>query len=276
MSKKSAPSRKRVQKKSHFINFDKYDLYMKSVQSPDADAEFLRDTYKDLKGKKAQILREDFCGTFALSCEWVKLNSKHLAWGVDLDPEPVDYGRRHLLSKLKPPQQNRLHLVEGDVLDIDLPEADISLAVNFSYFIFKSRQQMKKYFQQVLKSLKKDGLFFIDVFGGGACQDAAMDIHKFKGFSYRWEQVGFDPISNEALFYIHFTVGSKKIKKVFSYDWRLWTIPELRELMDEVGFKKTHVYWEGTNRKGEGNGVFTRTEQGEPCDSWIAYIVAEK
>jgi len=276
MAKDSGSSRKRVQKKSQFIGFDKYDLYMKAVQSPDADVEFLRDTYKDLKKKRAHILREDFCGTFALSCEWVKLNAKNQSWCVDLDPEPIDYGRRHVLSELKPVQQKRVHLVEGNVLEIPLPEADISIAVNFSYFIFKSRDLMKKYFQQVLKSLKKDGLFFVDVFGGGACQDEVTDTHHFKGFSYQWEQTGFDPITNEALFYIHFKVGRKKIEKVFSYDWRLWTIPELRELMLEVGFKKTHVYWEGTNRNGEGNGVFTRTEKGEPCDSWIAYIVGEK
>jgi len=276
MSKNRGPSRKRVHKKSQFVNFDKYDLYMKAVQSPDADVEFLRDAYRDLKKKKATVLREDFCGTFALSCEWVKLNPKNQSWGVDLDPEPIDYGRRHVLSKLKPAQQKRVHLVEGNVLEIPLPEADISIAVNFSYFIFKSREQMKKYFQQVLKGLKKDGLFFVDVFGGSACQDEAIDNHTFKSFSYHWEQTGFDPITNEALFYIHFKIGRKKIEKVFSYDWRLWTIPELRELMIEAGFKKTHVYWEGTNRKGEGNGVFTRTEKGEPCDSWIAYIVAEK
>ena len=56
----------------------------------------------------------------------------------------------------------------------------------------------------------------------------------------------------------------------------MWSIPELRELLAEVGFKKTHIYWEGTNRKGFGNGIFTRTEKGEPCESWIAYVVAEK
>ena len=274
--KRKSSSRKRVHKKSNYIEIDKYDLYMKAVQSPDADAEFLRDTYKELKGKKAKIFREDFCGCFALSCEWVKLSPQNQAWSVDLDPEPIDYGRRNILSKLKSPQQKRLHLVEGDVLEIDLPEADISVAVNFSYFIFKTREKMKKYFQQVYKSLKKDGLFFVDVFGGGACQDEVVDVHKFKGFSYMWDQTGFDPINNEALFYIHFKIGSKKIEKVFTYDWRLWSLPELRELMEEVGFTKTHVYWEGTNRKGEGNGVFTRTEKGEPCDSWIAYIVAEK
>ena len=56
----------------------------------------------------------------------------------------------------------------------------------------------------------------------------------------------------------------------------MWSLPELREILAEVGFKKTHVYWEGTTKSGEGNGVFTRTEKGEACESWIAYIAAEK
>lgn len=275
MAKKNL-SRKRVHKKSQFNDIDKYALYMRAVQSPDADAEFLRDTYKELKGKKAKVLREDFCGCFALSSEWVKLSSANQAWSVDLDPEPIDYGRHQLMPKLKSQQQKRIHLVEGDVLEIELPEAEIAVAVNFSYFIFKTREKMKKYFKQVYKSLKNDGVFFVDVFGGGACQDEVVDTHRFKGFSYMWDQTGFDPVSNEALFHIHFKIGKKKFEKVFSYDWRLWSIPELRELMQEVGFRKTHVYWEGTNRKGDGNGVFTRTEKGEPCDSWIAYIAAEK
>ena len=39
--KRKSSSRKRVHKKSNYIEIDKYDLYMKAVQSPDADAEFL-------------------------------------------------------------------------------------------------------------------------------------------------------------------------------------------------------------------------------------------
>ena len=70
--------------------------------------------------------------------------------------------------------------------------------------------------------------------------------------------------------------GQKKNERVFTYDWRMWSIPELRDILFEVGFKKTHIYWEGTTKAGEGDGNFTRTEKGESCLSWIAYIAAEK
>jgi len=268
--------RRRVNKKRARIVFDKYDLYRRAVQSAENDVEFIRDTYKELKRKTARVMREDFCGTFALSTEWVKLNSRHEAIGVDLDPEPMAYGRVNYLSKLRGDQQRRVKLYESNVLHPNLPKADIVIAMNFSYFCFKSREVMKLYFANAYKSLNKDGIFLVDAFGGSQCQGPIEDTIRLDGFTYYWDQDGFDPVSNEALFYIHFRVGGKKIEQVFSYDWRLWSIPELREIMTEVGFKKTHVYWEGTARDGSGNGVFTRTEKGESCDSWIAYVVAEK
>ena len=269
-------TKKRVTKKQNHLVFDKYKLYTKAVQSPEGDVEFLRDTYKEIKGKVPKILREDFCGTFALSSQWVKLHKNHQAYGVDLDPEPMEYGKANYFRKLSPEQQKRLHLIEGDVLRVELPKADLTAALNFSYFLFKTRAQLKEYFQRVYESLNKDGIFLVDVFGGGQCHDAIVDKIVHKNFTYYWDQTGYDPVSNEALFYIHFKVGSKKIEKVFTYDWRIWSIPEVREIMTEVGFKKTYIYWEGSNKKGRGNGLFSRTEKGEPCLSWIAYVVGEK
>jgi SAM-dependent methyltransferase len=268
--------RKRVSRRNKKLVFDKYDLYRDAVQSPEADVDFFRKAYKELRGGTAEIFREDFCGTFLLSTTWVKNRPKNKAWAVDIDPEPLEYGRSHYWNRLSASAKNRLKIFEGDVLSGKLPEADIAAALNFSYFSFKKREQLKRYFANALNSLRKKGLFIIDVFGGTQCSDGIEDKLKRNGFYYFWDQENFDPVTNEALFHIHFQLkGHKKTKNVFTYDWRMWTIPELRDLLSEVGFKKTHVYWEGTNRKGEGDGKFSRTEQGEACSSWIAYIAAE-
>ena len=65
------------------------------------------------------------------------------------------------------------------------------------------------------------------------------------------------------------------MKKAFTYDWRLWTLPEIRELLIDCGFSQTTVYWEGTDPEtGEGNGEYSATESGDDDPSWIAYIVA--
>ncbi|MFZ4403203.1 MAG: class I SAM-dependent methyltransferase [Pseudobdellovibrionaceae bacterium] len=275
--KDNSKVRRRINKKKARLLFDKYALYSKAVQSPANDVVFLQNTYKDLRGKNPKLMREDFCGTFALSAEWVKLNPRHWAIGIDLDPEPVTYGRNNYLNSLRPQQQRRLQLIEGNVLDPNLPKADLVTALNFSYFCFKTRESMKKYFHNVYKSLNKDGIFVVDIFGGSQCHDAIEDTIKNDGFTYYWDQTNFDPVTNEALFHIHFRIGGKRYEQVFTYDWRLWSIPEIRDIMAEVGFKKTHIYWEGTNTKdGTGNGKFFRTEKGEACASWIAYVIGEK
>jgi SAM-dependent methyltransferase len=257
-------------------DFDKYDYYRRAVQSAESDVEFYSETYKELKGRLPKVFREDFCGTYALSCEWVKLNKNFKAIGVDLDPEPLAYGHANYHSKLRPEQAGRISIYEKDVLSLDLPKADIILAANFSYYVFKTRDRIKEYFTNAKKTLNKDGLFILDCFGGSHCHDENEESTRLKEFTYYWHQASFDPISNRAQFYIHFRPhGKKRIERAFSYDWRMWTIPELKDVLEEIGFPKVHVYWEGTKKNGSGNGIFKRTSVGEPCLSWIAYIVCE-
>lgn len=260
-------------------HFDKYQYYLKSVQSPENDVQFIRKTFQELKGKAPISFAEDFCGTFMLCCEWVKLQRQHQAVGVDLDLEPLEYGKTHHLSKLKDEQRSRMSIRQGNVLDPELPESQIIAAMNFSYFLFKQRSKLKEYFLRSFHRLSKDGIFLIDAFGGPLCHEPNEEetVHEDEGFSYFWDQDFFDPVNNHAIYHIHFKrKGEKKREKVFSYDWRMWSIPELRDLLEEVGFEKVHVYWEGTNKKGEGNGVFKRVLEGEPCEAWVCYLVAEK
>ncbi len=274
---KTKSLQRKVVRKNKRANFDKYEMYRDAVQSPEVDVEFFERVYKELRGKKAVQFREDFCGTFLLSHAWVSSHRNNRAWAVDIDPEPLEYGRNYYWDELTPSAQKRLKIFEGNVLTGQLPDADVAAALNFSYYCFKKREVLKTYFANARRSLRKNGLFFIDAFGGKQCADAVEDVLVRKNYTYYWDQDNFDPVTNEAKFHIHFKPkGQKKIQNVFSYDWRMWSIPELRDILEEVGFKKTHVYWEGTRRNGEGNGKFSRTEQGEACDSWIAYIVAEK
>jgi hypothetical protein len=258
-------------------DFDKYQYYLEAVQSPDTDVEFIRGVYRELRKRDPVTLREDFCGTFMISCEWVKLNSKFMAYGVDLDSEPINYGIANYLTKLSDSQQARIKIRQGNVLDKDLPRVDIVAAMNFSHYIFKTRDGLKAYFKNCFDTLNRDGILLVDCFGGTRCQEANEEVTNRGKFKYYWDQQSFDPVTHEASFRIHFKPkDGKKIKDVFSYDWRMWTIPELREVMQEVGFKNTWVYWEGTTRKGEGDGNFKRSKVGEECEAWIAYVVGEK
>lgn len=264
-------------KKPVKLPFDRFELYHAAVQSPEGDVEFYEKCFIEIhKTKKLTTLREDFCAAGAISAEWVKLNKKYKSCGLDLDPEPMNYGRKTYLSELTEEQQGRVALIQKDVLEPGLPKADIVAAVNFSYFFFKQREMLKQYFTNVYNSLNNKGLFIVDIFGGSQCQDAIEDRFKFDNFTYYWDQQSFDPVSNEALFQIHFRYKGHKYENVFTYDWRMWSIPEVKEIMLEAGFSETQIYWEGTNRKGGGNGLFKAVEKGEPCLSWIAYVVGIK
>lgn len=257
--------------------FDKYEYYQRSVQSPEADAEFLENTYREIRGRRPQILREDFCAAFALCCEWVKRSPDYEAWGLDIDPEPIAYGKEHYLPQLKPAQQERVHIVERDVLGEQLPQADIIAALNFSYFGFKERAQLLRYFRACHASLNEKGLLIMDCFGGPSCMEPNVHETEYEDFSYFWDQDTYNPLNNHAMFYIHFKrKGEKKRRNVFSYDWRLWSLAELNDLAIDAGFSKVHYYWEGTDKHGEGDGHFTKTTSGEVCEAWVAYFVAEK
>lgn len=263
-------------RKAKLKEFDKYAYYFRAVQSPEADCQFVSDTYKELRGKRPTVLREDFCGTFAVCCEWARRGKENRAIGVELDDEPLNYGREHNLSKLRVPQRERVELVKGSVLTATPPLADVTIALNFSYFLFKSRLVLKRYFTKARKGLKPKGLFIIDAFGGQAAMEPNEECTPHGSFKYYWDQVNFNPIDNNALFHIHFKRnGEKKREKVFTYDWRLWNLAEIRETMMEAGFQRTHIYWEGTGRNGLGNGEFKRAEVGDDAFGWVAYIVGE-
>ncbi len=259
--------------------FDKYYYYSAAVQAPEVDAEFYRRVFIELKHQMPRSLREDFCGTFINSTAWVKLDKGHTAIGVDLDPEPISYGRDNYLPKLTPEQQSRIQIMQGNVLDPSLPHVDLIAATNFSYYIFKNRELLKRYFSNCYSTLNKDGVFLIDCFGGPRCMEPNEEEteHTDPNFSYFWDQDSYDPITHEAKFFIHFKrPGEAKRSQVFSYDWRMWTIRELREILAEAGFSRTHVYWEGTDEEGDGDGIYQQTDEGEVCESWVAYIASEK
>jgi hypothetical protein len=66
------------------------------------------------------------------------------------------------------------------------------------------------------------------------------------------------------------------MKKAFSYEWRLWTLPEIREVLEEAGFQNTTVYFEFRDDDGEGLGEWYAESEGDADAAWIANITAEK
>jgi hypothetical protein len=256
---------------------DLHELYEKAVQNVEHEVEFLQATFGSLRGRKAYRLREDFCGTASASCEWVRQGEKFQAIGVDIDPSVLDWGRKNRVARLPAADQARVQLLESDVMSVDTAAVDLLIAFNFSYFIFDTRERLLKYFKRAHTALVDDGVFFVDLFGGPEAQEETKEKTRHKGFTYIWHQAEFHPVTNYIRCHIHFKFrDGSKIKNAFTYEWRLWSAPELREVLLEAGFRKATVYWEGEDEDGEGDGVFTTDDKGEADLAWIAYIVAEK
>ncbi len=256
---------------------DLHELYEASVQNVENEIEFLQTTFKQLSGRTAYLFREDFCGTASAACQWVRQGPEYQAIGVDIDASVLEWGRVNRVGRLAAEDQARVKLMQSDVQTVETPKVDILAAFNFSYWIFEERAQMLNYMRRCYAALKDDGVLFMDMFGGPESFEETKEKTKHDGFTYIWHQAKFHPVTNHMQCYIHFKFpDGSKIKKAFSYSWRMYTAPELRDLLLEAGFSKATVYWEGEDEDGEGNGEFTPDEKGEADLAWIAYIVAEK
>jgi SAM-dependent methyltransferase len=254
---------------------DKHVLYQRSVQNVGPDLDFAERVFKGRFGRTPTDLREDFCGTALCACKWAKRRETNRAWGIDLDTPTLEWATAHNLSKLSPEAQSRVSLVKGDVLDARTPPVDVGLAQNFSFCIFKTRPALEEYFTAARRALKNEGLFVLDLFGGPEAQMPLREKTKHKRFTYVWHQKSYDAITNETLCHIHFHFpDGSKLKKAFTYDWRLWTIAELKELLVESGFASAEAYWEGPGKDGTGDGKFARTKNADNEDAWITYVVA--
>lgn len=277
----ATPARRKAKKRSRYSarTADKHVLYQLSVQAPEVDARIYARWFRGYTGRELRVLREDFCGTAVLACHHVLRHPENRAIGVDLDGPTLAWGKKHNVEALlDEQQQQRLSLLQKDVMSVRSPKADAILALNFSYSVFQTRKLLGAYFANCFASLKPGGMLFADAWGGPDVQKQKTDKSRKGGFTYEWEQVRYDPISHHIDCAIHFSFpDGTRMKNAFVYDWRLWTLAELRELFTEAGFTDVHVLWEGTDRNtGGGNGVFRRKEVGDMDEAWISIVVGRK
>lgn len=278
-------AKQRTKKKTRKIIRDKHLLYSAAVQSVDVDLDFLQRVYRRRHGEKFHRFREDFCGTAAMACDWVARHDRNEAIGVDLDQATLDWGARHYVATLGDAAK-RLTLLCRDVLEVDRPRVDVVAAQNFSYSVFKTRELLGRYFRRVRKSLRPGGLFFVDALGGTEAMVAQVEKRRIPAskawngvrlpaFTYVWEQVSFNPVDHDFKCNIHFKLSDgTKINRAFHYDWRLWSLPELQELMLEAGFAATEVYLEGwDDEEDDTDGVFRRRKRFDNHEAWVAYVV---
>jgi hypothetical protein len=90
-----------------------------------------------------------------------------------------------------------------------------------------------------------------------------------------WEQESFSVVDHHIVCHIHFRFrdGSMR-RRAFTYDWRLWTLPELTDLLRDSGFRDPEVYLEGWDDDAdEADGIFRRRRRFDQMAGWVGYVV---
>lgn len=268
---------------------DRHVLYEAAVQGVAFDLAFFSRIFRRLRGRPLRLLREDFCGTAAISCAWVRRNPLNRAWGVDLHEPTLNWALRHRVPLLGH-RRSRVELIRGDARNTRTPPVDLVAALNCSYWVFKRRDELIDYFRAARRALRSDGLLITDLFGGETMGTTMVEKrwvrgeHDYAGrrvpsFRYVWEQRSFNPVDHGIVCHIHFEKlpGGREMRRAFTYDWRLWTVPELRDALEEAGFRRSHLYVQGwDDAEGQPTSAYHRRVRFENQDGWLGYLVAER
>jgi len=252
---------------------DPYALYERAVQDPVVELGLLERALRRA-GRPAKRLREDFSGTALLSARWVAAGPERSAVAVDIDPAVHDWARAHHVPALGSASR-RLRLVHADVRRGPSGPFDAVVALNFSYQVFRTRTSLKDYLSGARRALAPGGVLMLDVFGGGLAQQGLLDRRRLgRGLTYVWDQGPLDPITHRIRCSICFELPGGRRMRAFDYDWRLWTLPELTDLLEEVGFADVAILWDVEPPGVEPRYVPRRRAENQRA--WLAYLVARR
>lgn len=259
-------------------NADRHDLYQRSVQLPEQEIRFADRVFLAHTGRRPLHLREDFCGTALLCAQWVKSHPERTAIGLDIDRPTLDWGRAHNLPPIGAAAA-RVELLEHDVLVPTRRKVEVIGAYNYSYQVFHERELLRRYFRAAHRSLTDDGLFVLDAIGGYEAMQPRIERRRVSGgWTYIWEQERYDAVTAGFLCHISFELrDGTALRRAFTYDWRHYSLSELRDVLLDSGFASVDAYWEGADASGRaGSGVFRRVTGAENEPVWNAYLVARK
>lgn len=219
------------------MNLDRHQLYELCVQSPPE----LVVQLVAIHGGSPRVLGEDFCGTAAISVEWTRRVSGGRAVAVDRDAATL----------ARVPEHHAIEIVAGDVVGDTDPKrhaADVIWAGNFSIGEWHTRESLLAYLRHARLRLNAGGVVACDIYGGESAflagsVDVEHPLPDGRVVVYTWEQRAADPLTGRVRNAIHFTIdGEPVLRDAFTYDWRLWSVPELRDAFAEAGFGATNVY----------------------------------
>lgn len=236
----------------------RHECYELCVQSPRHVVSFLRAVH----GHEPLLLWEDFCGTAAVSRRWIKEGTARgdRAVGVDLDQHVVEVARSWAEAELGAVERERLVLKVGDCRGDGgaVEGADVVFAGNFSVGYLHTRGELVRYLRVCAARCRRGssglggGVLACDTYGGATAFATGGTLRKHPGrhgetVHYHWVHERCDPLTGMVENSVSFRVEKDGVVVAewpmsFVYRWRLWSIAELREAMEEAGFAGTEVY----------------------------------
>ncbi|MFI4898446.1 MAG: class I SAM-dependent methyltransferase [Phycisphaerales bacterium JB059] len=256
---------------------DKHALYELCVQSVDHLAPLIR----AIHGGRLRVLGEDFAGTAALSHRWVESSPEAQAIAVDLDKEALAYHGSH----------ERIDKRHADVRTVVTP-CDALFVGNFSIGYLHTRAELVEYLRHARSRLSPGGVFLCDTYGGESAFLTG-EVHRphpmpcregepgGRVCRYTWEQRDADPTTGMVTDVIHFRIEragviEHELFDAFVYEWRLWSVPELRDAMVDAGFSSTQVYAKLADAWDEEGNAYVEpvTDGGEELDESFIVLVA--
>ncbi len=246
------------------------DLYEAAVTNPGPLAKFLAAVH----GHAPRTLGEDFSGSAALARAWTRLGPAMKAIAVDRDAAALAHH----------PPLARLTTRACDVMAVRT-KADIIAATNFPVLYWHTRAALTAYLRHVRTRLKARGVFVADLYGGPGALTIGRRTNTFAlaggaRLRYTWHQQRADPLTARVFNAIHFRItrpGAAPVvhNAAFTYDWRLWSIPELRDAMLEAGFRSVDVYDRLGGAVDHLGNLYVRPAAEHEMDAdWVAYVAA--
>lgn len=249
---------------------DRYDLYELAATDPARTIPFLLAVH----GGSPRTLREDFCGSGALARAWAASDPSRTSVAVDRDPEAL----AALDARLNDDARTRVALRRDDVLGATDP-ADLIAALNFPIGYHHTRADLLAYLRHARACLLPRGALVFDTYlGRDAFTPSEVDQDLPGGVRYTWEQREADPLTGRVLNAMHFSVKrGPTFRDAFTYDWRLWSVPELRDALLESGFAAVEAYTRlGDAIDGRGRLLIRQAEPDDLEDNDVVYMVARR
>jgi hypothetical protein len=222
-------------------DWNRFDLFELAAQDPPREARFLEAVH----GGRPRRLADDFSGPGGIARAWVALSHDHEAVCVDIDGQPLEHARERAERDLRDAAR-RVSYHWGGVVEAP-GRVDVIAALNFAAGELHTRPELMTYLRHALARLEAGGVLVLDTYGGSdAWQPGVQEVRLDTpdgAVVYEWEQIEADPLTARVRNAMHFRLpDGRRLDDAFEYDWRLWSVAELRDALREAGFRRTEVY----------------------------------